>query len=87
MTADSVVDLTRNAMFLVMMLAAPVVVTAAVIGLAVGFLQAITSIQDQTITVALKLITIGALLVLLGGWFGQSIQSFALRVFEQISRL
>lgn len=87
MSPETVVDLTRNAMFLLLLLAAPIVVAAAVIGLAVGFLQAITSIQDQTIAVALKLIVIGVLLAVLATWFGQEINTYALRVFGQIATI
>jgi len=87
MTPETIVDLTRNAMFLLLLLAAPIVVAAAVIGLAMGFLQAITSIQDQTIAVALKLLVIGLLLAVLASWFGQEIHTYALRVFTQIATI
>ena len=87
MTPESIVELTRAALFLVLLLAAPIVIVAAVVGVLVGFVQAITSIQDQTLAMAIKLLVIGALLALLANWYGQTLHTFALRVFTQLARI
>ena len=87
MTPESIVELTRAALFLVLLLAAPIVIAAAGIGVLVGFVQAITSIQDQTIGLAIKLLVIGALLALLANWYGQALHAYALRVFAALARI
>lgn len=87
MTPENIIDLARTAMFLTLLLSAPIVITAAVIGLIVGFLQAVTSIQDQSIGIAIKLLVIGLLLVVLSNWIGSEIAVYADRVFSQISHI
>ena len=87
MTPETILELTRNVLFLTLLLTAPIVITAAVLGVAIGFLQAVTSIQDSTIGVAIQLIVIGVLLVLLANWFGREVLFFATRVFDQIGNI
>jgi len=87
MTPDTIVEFSRNAMWLVLIMAAPVVLVAAVIGLIVGFIQAITSIQDQSISVALKLIAIGLVVAVASSWMGRELLAYSMRLFEQIGRI
>jgi len=49
------VDLMRDAVWVGMMISAPVLVVALVVGLAIGLLQALTSIQELTLTFVPKL--------------------------------
>ncbi|WP_080421780.1 type III secretion system export apparatus subunit SctS [Burkholderia ubonensis] len=55
MDMNTLVGLTTRAMLLCMYVSLPIVAVSAVVGLAVSFLQAITSIQDQTLPHAVKL--------------------------------
>ncbi len=50
MTADDAADLVRQALTCVMILAAPAILIALVCGLLISLLQAVTSLQDQTIS-------------------------------------
>jgi type III secretion protein S len=84
MHPDSVLELTSNAMLLTLLLTAPIVIAAAALGLLLGLLQAVTSIQDQSIGSSVKLLVIGAMVALLGGWFGRQILAFAHRIFDQL---
>ena len=58
MTADQVVELTREAVMLTLMIAAPVMLMAVFVGLVISIIQAVTQIQDQTISFVPKITAI-----------------------------
>ena len=55
-----------------------------VIGLIIAIIQAVTSIQEQTLTFVPKLIVILVALVLLGSWMFASLRSYTISLFEMI---
>ncbi|MDR1618629.1 MAG: flagellar biosynthesis protein FliQ [Treponema sp.] len=68
----------------VIMLAAPLLLSALVVGLVVAILQATTQIQEQTLTFVPKVITILAVLALLGGWMFSSLGEYTTELFRRI---
>ena len=56
MNADQAVELCRQALLLTMLLAGPVLVVAVIVGLLISILQAVTQLQDQTISFVPKII-------------------------------
>jgi type III secretion HrpO family protein len=84
MSPDTVIDLAREAFFLALYLLAPLVILAALIGLVIGFLQAVTSIQDQSISVAAKLLVVGITMLLASRWMGGELMRFSESVFDKI---
>lgn len=56
----------REALFLVLILAAPPVVSAMVIGLIVSLIQATTQVQEQTLTFVPKMVTVTLVLIVFG---------------------
>ena len=66
------------------MLASPVLGAALLVGLIVAILQAVTSIQEQTLTFVPKIFAILTVLALLGGWMFTSMKEYAIRLFMQI---
>ena len=66
MTANDAVDIARDAIIVALKLGAPIMLLGLVVGLIVSFFQAITQIQEQTLTFVPKIIVImGAMLLLL----------------------
>ena len=65
---SAVVDLLRQMLWMSILLSAPVLLTALVVGLVIGLLQAVTSIQEQTLSFVPKIAAIGIVLALVGGW-------------------
>ena len=55
MTVDQAVELIRGAVLLTLMIGAPVMLIAVVVGLVISILQAVTQIQDQTISFVPKI--------------------------------
>jgi flagellar biosynthesis protein FliQ len=69
-------DLLKTLMTCAVTLAAPVLITAMIIGLAVSLFQSVTSIQEQTLTFVPKVLGIVALLILLMPWMLRTLVEF-----------
>jgi flagellar biosynthetic protein FliQ len=63
MEAQTAVDLTREALVIATLIAAPVLLAGTVVGLVIGLLQALTQIQEQTVAFVPKLL---AMIVVIG---------------------
>ncbi len=68
MTPESVLDITQNAMWTAVIVAAPMLVTALVVGLIIGMFQAATQINEMTLSFIPKLFTLFITLVIAGPW-------------------
>lgn len=72
MTVDAVSDMTREALFLIIKVALPVLLVSLVVGLIISIFQTVTSIQEQTLTFVPKIICVFTSLVILGPWMMNS---------------
>lgn len=81
-----VVDVFRDAIGVVIRLAAPMLLLSMVVGVLVAILQAVTQIHEQTISFILKLIVVVLVLVIGGGWMLATLQDFAFSMFDAIIR-
>jgi len=68
MTPDAVMSLARESALLILILAGPILGAGLVVGLAVSIFQAVTQIQEMTLSFIPKLVVILAVLGLLGHW-------------------
>ena len=68
MEAANVVDLAREALFIVLIVSAPMLLTVLVVGVVVGVLQAATSINEMTLSFIPKLVGLAAVTVVFGHW-------------------
>lgn len=68
MTPESVMSLGRHAMEVTLMVAAPMLLVALIIGLIVSIFQAATQINEQTLSFIPKLVGIFAAMVIAGPW-------------------
>ncbi len=68
MTVNDVIQLGSQALWVGMLLAAPMLLTALAVGLLIGILQAATQVQEMTLSFIPKLIGVGAVLVIGGHW-------------------
>jgi flagellar biosynthetic protein FliQ len=82
MTSDIVIDIARNALFLVLKCSAPMLIVSLLIGLMVSIFQTVTSIQEQTLTFVPKLLGIFLTLMLTGGWIINNIVTFMVDLFS-----
>ena len=56
MTVEQAAEMTRSAVILVMMLGAPIMLMAILVGLVISVLQAVTQLQDQTLSFVPKIV-------------------------------
>ena len=84
MSFGQISSLLRDGILQVLILAAPLLISALVVGLVVAILQATTSIQEQTLTFVPKVIVILLVLALLGGWMFTSLGDYTVQLFRMI---
>ncbi len=87
MTPELAVDLFKNVMMFSIYVVAPFLGVMLVVGLITSMLQSITSIQEQTLTFAPKLIALAAVGIALGPWLLRSLAEFASRMITQMGAL
>ena len=68
MTPETVIDIGRDAVYVVMLLAAPMLLSALATGLLVGLFQAATQINEQTLSFIPKLLVMFMALIVSGSW-------------------
>jgi flagellar biosynthetic protein FliQ len=84
MTPQEVLDIGSEAMKVTIYLAAPLLLTALIVGLLIGMIQAATQIQEMTLSFIPKLIGMALALLITGTWMLQLIMEFTIRLFENI---
>lgn len=82
-----VLELTKQALWLVLLLSGPPVAAPAVVGLLIAFLQAATQLQEQTFAYALKFTTIVLTLFLTASMIGGTLVTYSNRIFDEFPRL
>ena len=87
MTDNQVVQLGLQAMTIAGKLAAPILVTALVVGFAVSLFQSVTQIQEATLSFVPKAVGIGVALLLSGNWMLHEMVSYTTKLFDQIPAL
>lgn len=68
MTINTVTEIIRTGLFTIIKCSAPMLLVSLVVGLIVSVFQTVTSIQEQTLTFVPKVISIFAIIMLLGHW-------------------
>ncbi len=84
MNAQAVLSISQNALETTLMVSAPMLLTALVIGLVVSILQAATQINEATLSFIPKLIGIFAVAVIAGPWMVQTLVDYMQRLFASI---
>jgi type III secretion protein S len=87
MTENTVLELTTHAMVLVLVLSMPPIIVATVTGILVSLVQALTQVQEQTLSFAVKLISVTITLALTATWLGGEILLFTRNIFDMIGKL
>jgi len=87
MDSSFVLYLGRHTLETALLLAAPILLTCMIVGVAVTLLQAITSIRDMTLTIVPKLLAVGIITIICGSWMLQVILRFANELFGHIQNI
>jgi flagellar biosynthesis protein FliQ len=87
MNQDTVVSLATQAMTLAVEIAGPMMLLGLVVGLVVSIFQAVTSIQEQSLSFIPKIIGLAALIVILGPWMLDQLVTYAQNLYLSIPQL
>jgi flagellar biosynthetic protein FliQ len=85
MTDDLIMQLSTETLKTTAMLSAPLLGAALVTGLAVSIFQAVTQINEATLTFIPKMIIIGIVLILAGPWMIDVLSVFTTSLFENLA--
>ena len=84
MTAGGVGDISLEMMWVIVKICGPVLLVALAVGVVVSLIQALTQVQEQTLTFLPKIAAIMAVVFLMGGRFYNTIARFTERVWALI---
>ncbi|MDR1025335.1 MAG: flagellar biosynthesis protein FliQ [Treponema sp.] len=87
MSIGDVTALLRGGVLEVLFLAAPMLLSALVVGLVVAIIQATTSIQEQTLTFVPKILAILLVLMFLGSWMFSHLRDYTVQLFRMIPNM
>ncbi|MBF0100934.1 MAG: type III secretion system export apparatus subunit SctS [Desulfobacterales bacterium] len=82
MNETVILEYTIQALVLVLVLSLPPIIVASVAGLLMSLIQAITQIQDQTISFAVKLVMVVFTIILTSRWVGGELYNYTERIFD-----
>ncbi|WP_428386528.1 flagellar biosynthesis protein FliQ [Mucisphaera sp.] len=82
MTPDFAIDTVREALMLTLLVSLPVLIIALVVGLSISILQAMTQIQEQTLTFVPKILAMGAVTIFTVPWMAIKLMEFSARMFS-----
>lgn len=82
MGLDQAVEAIRETLTIMLVLSAPVLAAGLVIGLTISIFQAVTQIQDQTLSFVPKILVMGLVAILVTPWIAGSVVEFATRMFS-----
>lgn len=87
MSFEDAITIGREMMILAVLLSTPIVIVSLLVGLVISIAQTVTSIQEQTLTFAPRILAVVAVMVLLAPWYLTTLKTFTLRMFEKMSEV
>jgi flagellar biosynthetic protein FliQ len=87
MTPETVMTIAERALELTLMLAAPMLVAALLVGLLIGVFQAATQINEMTLSFIPKVLGIAAVMVIAGPWMLKELVNYTRTLIESIPSL
>ena len=87
MTPEIVLDVGRDALVVIALISAPLLLSALAVGLIVGMIQAATQIQEMTLTFIPKLIVLALALLIAGSWMLGILTDFTITLIQSIPEL
>ncbi len=85
MTETDFVGYLHQGLLLILLLSMPTIIVASVVGVLFALFQALTQIQEQTLSFAVKLIAVGLTLALSARWIGIEIYNYTVMVFDSFA--
>jgi len=87
MTTDTVVQLATQAMSLALKISIPLLGVGLIVGVLISIVQAVTSIQEQTLSFIPKVLAMAAVLVIGGPWMLNQLMSYTAELWTSIPNM
>ncbi|PKM01741.1 MAG: flagellar biosynthetic protein FliQ [Gammaproteobacteria bacterium HGW-Gammaproteobacteria-4] len=87
MTPESVIEIGQRALWLIMILSAPMLLSALAVGLLIGMFQAATQINEMTLSFIPKLLVVGLVLAITGSWMLRTLVEFTRALIQSLPDL
>lgn len=87
MDQNAALEIGRSGMQVALMVSLPVLAVALFVGVLVSVFQALTQVQEATLTFVPKLVGIGIVMAVMGGWMLTTLVSFMRHCFEYATRI
>ena len=81
MMQSQLIQLSYNALLMILIVSGPPIILSMILGLLVAIFQAATQIQEQTLSFTIKLFVVIGTLMVIGGWIGAQIFSYTYSIF------
>lgn len=81
MPFDQAIDILREALTVALYISGPILVVGLLIGLAVSIFQAVTQIQEQTLTFVPKIVGMVVTVIIIVPWIGVMLMEFSVKMF------
>ncbi|HUH55343.1 MAG TPA: flagellar biosynthesis protein FliQ [Rhodanobacter sp.] len=84
MTPESIMEFGQHALYVAMLVAAPLLLTALAVGLLIGVIQAATQINEMTLSFIPKLIAMALVALITGPWMLRVLVQFTKQLIESL---
>jgi flagellar biosynthetic protein FliQ len=84
MTPFDAMELARAGMLLALTIVGPMLITSMIVGVVIGLLQALTQVQEMTLTFVPKLLAIGIVMLFCLPMIGSALANFMMQVSDKI---
>ncbi|WP_199096912.1 flagellar biosynthesis protein FliQ [Dyella sp. ASV21] len=84
MTPESVIEFGQHALYVAMIMAAPLLLTALAVGLIIGVVQAATQINEMTLSFIPKVIAMATVALITGPWMLRTLVQFTRQLIESL---
>jgi len=85
MSINDVVSIANNALWMIIKLAAPLLLVSLIVGLVISIFQTVTSIQEQTLTFVPKILAVFLTMMLLGHWILNNLSEYITQMWSDFS--
>ena len=85
-TLSDINTIMNSALFLVIKMSLPVLLTSMIIGLVISIFQTVTSIQEQTLTFVPKVVGVFVMIMLIGNWMLTELSGYITNLWSDFSK-
>lgn len=87
MEAQTVLEVSRGAIMTLLIITSPIMMVALGIGLIIALFQALTSIQEMTLTFVPKILLVFITIIMLANWMGDHLATYSRGLYDRIATI